>query len=102
MATVKQFLTSFEADFGSLETDIKRYSQEVKEEILLAAHKAEALERKLESAEREAAARHRKLGVSFFRKADNGLEEINEWRAKFDRRHARKHRYATTSTHYVP
>lgn len=78
----------FETEFGSFEEELRRQSEEVKDEISLASRQAVDRERQLQVAERKKSSRYRKQGNL------HRLEE-RKWRLQVGQRESSKHYYKT-------
>jgi hypothetical protein len=82
----------FEAEFGKIQAELKRQSEEVKEEIFLESQQAAHKERRLQMMEREVASRHRRAGAIFRRRTELDSEEARNWRLQINERQSSEFR----------
>jgi len=89
---------SFQTEFEPYEADIRRCSEDVEKEILLAKAQADYQDQQLQFKEREAASDGRKILRSFITKASKDNEEFREWMTQRDERDASKYRRDTLTS----
>ncbi|KAI9792024.1 MAG: hypothetical protein M1833_001273 [Piccolia ochrophora] len=84
MQTFKSIWKPFEIEFGPIKAELEHWSNEVREEVLLASQTTMHDENRLQKMERKSAAKHRRFILSQSVKNAAATEEAQRWRIRTD------------------